>query len=106
VGSGVAAGVGSADGSADGSTDGAVDGSVDGAGLSVGPGVGSAAIVPAGATIAKSRSATCRAIKTRRRRKKRRDAAESRNIDMAPLPRLADPSSNLARARVVATATG
>jgi hypothetical protein len=93
VGSGVAVGAGVAadEGSADGSADGVADGSVDGAGLSVGGADGSAAIVPTGATIAKSRSTTCGPMRTRWTRETRREAVGEPNIDMTPLPGRVDP---------------
>ena len=62
-------------------------------------GDGSAAIVPTGAAIEKTSSEICRPIRTRRRRKKRRVAADDPNIDMTPQPESADPSSNPERIR-------
>jgi len=101
VGSGVATGVGS--GVATGVGSGVGAGSVDAAGLSVGAGDGSAAIVPTGATIVNSSRATCRPIRILRTRRNR-DAAEDANIDVTPLPGLADPSSKLGARSVMAIA--
>ena len=61
-------------------------GSAVGAGLADGSADGSAAIVPMGAAIEKTSSEICSPIRILRRRKKRRDAADTPNIDKAPLP--------------------
>ncbi|MEO5939915.1 MAG: hypothetical protein ABIZ72_03195, partial [Candidatus Limnocylindrales bacterium] len=100
---GDAAGSGVAPGVAPGVGAGATDGSAVGVGaggvLALGAADGSAAIVPIGAAIEKISSAICNPMRTRRTRRNDRDAAEDPNIDVTPLPRLADPTSNQVRAR-------
>src|SRR5439155_26624087 len=77
-------------------------GSDEAAGLEDGAADGSAAIVPIGAAIEKTSSEICRPIRTLRRRKRRRDAADDPDIEKTPRPGAPTPRRTGARSLVAA----